>query len=210
MKRLGWPKREAAYVDTPKGIFTDAGYWYRTRESMLINYAEEVFERETLGCLLAKSDSWLRSPETLALWLLPALLIAAGPIQAVLTTLGFYLVWKIVSPAVVSRRLLPLVRLLETVLLQALWYVWVMVEAARAGQYVVLAIGLSGFIVIRWGILSYLMRPVIKWLWQSMYRMPVADHVLRAFIIRSALRHGITLRDFADTERQIAEYLSRK
>lgn len=210
MKWLGWPKREAAYVDTPKGIFTESGYWYRTRESMLEDYAREVFEHEPIGRLLSKSDSWLRSPETLTLWAIPVLLLTVAPLQAIIAALGFYLVWKTVSPAIVSRIALPAVRMLETVLLQALLYLWAMVSVARSEQYLALVIGLGGFIFLRWGILSYLMRPVVKWLWQSMYRMPVADHVLRAFIIRAALHHGITLSDFADTERQIAEFLGRK
>ena len=210
MKRFGWRKREAAYVDTPKGLFTDSGYWYRTRESMLNDYAHEVFERESIGRLLAKSDSWLRSPETLTLWILPVLLNFVTTLQAGLATIGFYLIWKTFSPAVVIRFLVPLFRFLETVVLQALWYMYFMVQAARADHYTILAVGLGGFIFLRWGLVSYLMRPLLKWLWQSMYRMPVADHVLRAFIIRAALQHGITLSDFADSERQIAEFLSRK
>ena len=159
MKGLGWPSRESTYVDTPKGIFTDSGYWYRTRESMLQDYAAEVFEHESVGRLLAKSDTWLRSPKTLTLWILPLLLVSVGPIQAVATTLGFYLVWKILSPSVVSRFLLPVIRLLEVVLLQALWYLWMMMRAAGAEQWTALAIGLGGFVILRWGILSYLMRP---------------------------------------------------
>lgn len=210
MKWLGWPKRDAAYVDTPKGIFTDSGYWYHTRESMLEDYAHEVFEHESIGRLLAKSDTWLRSPETLTLWALPVLLITVTPLQAVISTLGIYLVWKAICPAIIIRVALPLMRVLEVVLLQALLYLWAMMMVARAEQFLVLAIGLGGFIFLRWGILSYLMRPVVKWLWQSMYRMPVADHVLRGFIIRAALQYGVTLSDFADTERQIAEFLGRK
>ncbi len=210
MKWPGWPSSEAKFVDTPSGILTDSGFWYHTREQLLRNYAGKVLEHEPLNRLLAQSDTWLRSPCSLALWLLPLFLNGLPPVQAAFAMLGIFLLWQVLGPTFVSRSILPLIRTLDAVALQAVWYALMMTLFARSGQYTALAVGLGGFVCLRWGILDYITRPLVKWLWRLLYRMPVADQVLRAFIVRAALRYGITLTDFAGIEHKIIQHVRRK
>ena len=73
---------ETIFVDTPEGIFTASGVWFRTREASLYAYAGPVFDHEPLPRLLTQAEVWLRSPQTLALWLLPLLLFTMSPLQA--------------------------------------------------------------------------------------------------------------------------------
>ncbi len=40
---------ETTFVDTPEGIFTASGVWFRTREDSLYAYAGPVFDREPLA-----------------------------------------------------------------------------------------------------------------------------------------------------------------
>ena len=82
---------ETTFVDTPEGIFTASGVWFRTREASLHAYAGLVFDREPLTRLLTQAELWLRSPLTLTLWLLPLLLFVITPLQAVLAALVVYI-----------------------------------------------------------------------------------------------------------------------
>ena len=205
-----WPKRECTFVDTPKGILTDSGILYRTREHLVQQYAGAVLEHEPLGRLLARSDVWMRSAQSLAVWLLPILLYWRSALEAGLITVALYMVWTLVGPSLVSRTAAPLMRVLDAVSLQALWYVGWLSRAASDGAYTALIIGLAGFVSLRWGLIAFLARPLVNRLWGAMYRLPVPDHILRAYIIRAALHYSITLSDFAHMEQEVADTLRRR
>ncbi len=210
MKLRGINKAETTYVDTPEGIFTASGVWFRTREAMLREYAGMVFDREPLERLLHYAEVWLRSPQTLALWVLPFFLLFLSPLQSALATLVIYVGWQSLGPSFVSRVLLPVFRLLDKVLLQAVYYVFILSIIAAQEQFVALAVGLGGFIVLRWGLVRLAVKPLVAWIWSTLYRMPVPDHVLRAMIVRMALKYRITLDEFDRIEREIIKNLKRK
>ncbi len=94
---------ETTFVDTPEGIYTASGVWFRTREDSLYAYAGPVFDREPLARLFTQAEVWLRSPMTLALWLLPLLLFMLSPLQAALAALVVYVGWESLGPSFVSR-----------------------------------------------------------------------------------------------------------
>ncbi len=210
MKWLRLPKGQSTYVDTPQGIFTDELLWFRTREAWLNDYAGAVFERRKLGQLLADAAVWLRSSQTLALWLLPALLLAVSAPQAALATIVFFVAWKTLGPSLVSRAVIPVLRVLELVILQALLYVGTLSWLAALDRYAAMSVGLAGFILLRWGVLRMAVRPLAKVFWGWLYRMPVPDHVLRAIIVRAALHYRIVLADFAPIEEHIIQHLKKK
>ena len=108
MEWLKLPARRLTYVDTPQGIYTDALIWFRTREAWLKEYAGAVLEHRPIDKLLYDAAVWLRSPQVLALWLLPVLLIIVDPLRAGVATLVVYLAWQLLGPALVVRRLVPL------------------------------------------------------------------------------------------------------
>ncbi len=201
---------KATYVDTPRGIFTDSGVWFRTREEWVRDYAGRVVDHQPLGCLLADAEVWLRSSQTLALWLVPALLFLVPPFQAFLAAVVVFVAWQCLGPALVSRTVLPLFRVLDAVLLQAAYYVWTMSTAAVQSKYVAVAVGLASFIVLRWELMRLVMQPLVRRIRGSLYRMPVPDHVLRSLIVRAALHHGIALKEFSDIEERIVHTLRRK
>lgn len=210
MKWLRLPKRESSYVDTPQGIFTDALIWFRTREAWIQEYAGAVLEHRALGRLLSDAAVWLRSPQTLALWMLPALLVSISALHAALATVLFFAAWQALGPSLVSRGVLPALRILELVVLQALVYVGTLSWLASEDRIAAMAVGLAGFVLLRWGVLRMAFRPLTKMAWRALYRMPVADHVLRAIIVRNALRHRVTLADFAAIEEDIVRHLGKQ
>ena len=205
-----WPKSRVEYYNTPQGILTESGIWYRTTVDLLNEYAGELFEREPLELHLARSDAWIRSPHTLSLWLLALGILYYHLWQLAVAIPLFFLVWQIVAPALVSRTAISLLRVLDAVILQAVLYAGVMSVLALSGQYESLAVGLIGFICLRWGILTYLTRPIVVRCWKTMYKLPVPDHILRAFMIRSALRNGINLAGFEEIEQNVFKNMFKK
>src|SRR5690606_26205907 len=100
------PKRPAAsdatFVETPAGLFTAGGVWFHTSEASLRAYAKSVLQRVPLPELLAQAQVWLRSAQTLALWVLPFVLLAVPPLPAALGALVLYVAWRALSPAFAS------------------------------------------------------------------------------------------------------------
>jgi len=210
MKWFGVSQASATYVDTERGIFTDSLIWFRTREAWLRDYAGAVFERRSLSLLLGDAAVWVRSPQTLTVWLLPFLLFYLSLLQAILVSLLVFVAWHTMGPALVSRALVPTFRFLETIMLQALAYVGTLSVFAAADRYAAVMVGLVGFILLRWGLLHTILRPVLRILRVPLYRIPVPDYVLRALIVRTALHFRITLADFAPIERSILQHIKKK
>ncbi len=201
---------ETTFVDTPEGIFTASGVWFRTREDSLYAYAGPVFDREPLARLFMQAEVWLRSPMTLALWLLPLLLFMLSPLQAALAALVVYVGWESLGPSFVSRTVLGVFRVLDLVLLQAVYFVLTLSMLAAQEQFAALWVGLGGFILLRWSLVRMATQPVVKRIWATLYKMPVPDQVLRSFIIRAALKYRVSLPELDRIEQEIVENLKRK
>ena len=201
---------ETTFVDTPEGIYTASGVWFRTREESLYAYAGPVFDREPLARLFMQAEVWLRSPMTLALWLLPLLLFMLSPLQAALAALVVYVGWESLGPSFVSRTVSGVFRVLDLVLLQALYFVLTLSILAAQEQLAALGVGLGGFILLRWSLVRMVTQPVVKRIWATLYKMPVPDQVLRSFIIRAALKYRVSLPELDRIEQEILENLKRK
>ena len=210
MKLPGFHSAETTFVDTPKGIFTASGVWFRTREDSLYAYAGPVFDHEPLPRLLTQSEVWLRSAQALALWLLPVALFVLTPVQAALAVLVIYVGWESLGPSFVSRSVLRVFRVLDVVLVQALYYVLTLSVLAAQDQFAALGVGLGGFILLRWGLVRMATQPVVKRIWATLYAMPVPDQVLRSFIIRAALKYRVSLPELDRIEQEIIDNLKRK
>ena len=210
MKIPGLHRAETEYVDTPQGIFTASGVWFRTRVAWLDAYAGAVLEREPLARLLADAALWLRTPQVLTLWFLPLFLWFFAPLQAALGAIVLYLGVATLGPSFVSRRLLGLLRVLDVVLLQAFYYVFMLSVLAAQERLVAVWVGLGGFIVLRWGLLEMATKPLARLVTRSLYALPVPDHVLRALILRAALRYDVALPEIAQIEREVLATIHRK
>ena len=95
------------------------------------------------------------------------------------------------------------VRLLDVVFAQGFYYVFMLSLLASRGEMAALGVGLGGFVLLRWGVLARLSHPLVGRIWRSLYALPVPDQVLRAFIIRAALKHGLSLPQLDRLEEQM-------
>jgi hypothetical protein len=185
--------RDPAYVDTPYGMVTAAGRWYHIPEAGVRDYAGEVLEYVSLEQLLRWADAWGRSPRTMAAWLLPLLLWLLPVGWAAASALGVFVAWALVSPALTSIVGAKLGTLLDSGIVQALYYVLTLSIFAAREELWAVGVGLVGFVVLRWGVVQWALRPLLRPAWRRLYPLPVTDQVLRGLIVRVALKHRLAL-----------------
>jgi hypothetical protein len=180
-------QEDAAYVDTPYGIFTAEGIWFHIREEGLRTYAAALLEDLSLEQLLQWAALWMRSPQIVTLWLLPVALWFLPPVAAALLVPGLFMTWRVLSPSVMSETAVRMADWLDVAVVQGLYYVFVLSALAAQGRYAALAIGLIGFILLRWGLIERALKPLMQPLLRALYTLPLPDQILRALIIRMAL-----------------------
>lgn len=196
---------DASYIDTPYGIFTAAGVWFHTTEEALREYAAPVLNQVSLSTLIEWAETWIRSPQILTLWLLPLLLLVMHPALGIGAALVIYASAALLSPAVVHPVAARVLRGLDIVAVQGIFYVFMLSILAAQDQLVSVGIGLVGFIMLRWRLIEKALDPVLQPLFDRLYPLPVADQILRAFIIRTAVRHKLDLPQVDAIENEILD-----
>lgn len=196
-------RREVQYVPTDRGIFTETGTWFAATEEEVEAYADGVLRERPLQQLLTDADLWLRSPTALALWALILGLLVLPPVPAALASIVIFAGWTILGPAGVSLVGLRIMRVADSVILQALAYVAILSLLARGGAMASMWVGLAGFIAYRWSLVQRVIEPLVRPLHRSMYELPVPDHVLRSIVVRWALKLRISIPQIEEVERSI-------
>lgn len=202
--------RDDTYVDTPQGLFTAAGIWFHATETSIRSYAGPVLEAVPLEKLLRYAEVWLRSPQTLTLWAVPLLLAVLDPLPAVLAAVVLFLGWKVLGPSFTSLLAVRIVAMLDKVWLQSLYYVAALTLLSAVHPMTVVWVGLAVFVVVRWGVLAWLIDPLVRPLQRSLYELPVPDQVLRGFILRVAMKHRLSLPHLDRIEQDILSNWHRK
>jgi hypothetical protein len=202
-KRSGSDRAVPVFLDTPAGIITPGGLRFATTQPLLEEYAGPVLEHEPLERLIVRTEVWLRSAQTLALWLLPFLLMFLDPLLAGGLSLLVYIVWDVVSPTMVSRRVAAAFGILELPLVQGVLYVAVLSILGSWGRIGAVGIGLGGFIGFRWQLIPIALRPLVGLLRRPLLTLPAPDQVLRGFVVRGALRHDVRLPQIDDLRNRL-------
>ena len=198
------------FVELPTGIFTAAGTWFRVTTDDLADYASPLLDRMSIDALLAAAETVLRSPQTLGAWLLLGMLFAGSPAQAAFVALVIFTGWSVVGPGLVLPGLVPMLRVLEVVWLQGAAFVVGLSLLGMAGNVVAVGVGLAGFVLLRWGLVSRLVEPVVRRFRSRLYALPVEDQALRAVIIRFSLRERVSLPQIDAMESRMLEIGRRR
>ena len=204
------PAREVpAYVDTPGGIVSADGTRFRTTETLLREYAGGVLDAVGLDALIRRTGVWLRSPQTLAVWVLPALLAFVPWWFALALALALYTSWTVAAPGLALPGVARAAAVLEHPVLQGLVYVGALSAFAAAGLFAALWTGVAGFVALRLGLVAAAVRPALAGVLDALYPLPPADQTLRAFIIREGVRRGVTLPGVGEVERRVRNFWGR-
>lgn len=197
-------------IDTPRGLFTGGGTWFRVREASLREYAGEVLEQVELETVVQEAEAWLRLPA--AAFLVGTL--AALPFVpfwgAPLLGLGVALVIRILLPAISWPSLSFLARTLQNVGVQAGLTFVVTSVLAVADELVAAGVGLTAFILVRWGLVHRLLEMSIAPLSRRLYGLPLPDEVLRSLLHRHAIRTGASLPDLDRLRKDVRQFLSSR
>jgi len=200
---------EGFYADTPRGMFTAAGTWYHTSEELLREYAAPVLAHVSITELLKKAETWLATPLTVGvLSLVVALPVMPAWASAAVAVLS-YVAWAALSPSLVSLTVLPVLRVLNSVWFQGLAYVFVLSIVAAQDAMVALAVGLIGFVLFRWRLLPRMLAPIVERLQRAMHPLPAPDQVLRGVVVRTAMKHRVSLPELDAMERDIIDRWTR-
>lgn len=199
------PTADTAYVDTPYGIFTAEGVWFHIREKALREYAASILDEVSLEQLLQWAALWMRSSQVIVLWALPVALWFMSPLPAAALALVLFVGWKVLSPSAVSEIAVRVVDVLDTVVVQGLYYVFVLSILAAQERYGALAVGLIGFILLRWGLVKRAVTPLLQPLLRRLYVLPLSDQVLRAFIVRIALNRRRSIPQLDEMQQEILD-----
>lgn len=187
------------YLDTPAGLISAGRVHYRTTEALVADYAAGVLDRTPLAELVPRADVWLRSPTALAIatlplsaWLLPWW---AGPLVAV----AVYALWWLASPGLVLRALVPAFAFLEHPLVQIVGVGAPLSLLAVGGTVAPVLAALAAFVAFRLGGVQAALDPLLARL-RPDAGLPRPDRVLRAVIVREALRLGVALPGFEEIQ----------
>lgn len=179
---------------------TASGTHFRTTEALLTDFAGPVFDAEPLDRLVRRAEVWLRSPATLALWVLLGLLLVMPSWAASLLALAVYLGGAMIAPSALSRPLGSVLSVLERPLVQGVVFVVVLSGLGLVGDVAAVLVGLIAFVGFRLGVLQRVLRPVTEALQARLYPLPAPDQTLRAVIVRSALHHRVALPELEKLE----------
>jgi len=119
---------------------------------------------------------------------------------AAVAVLALFAIWRVVSPSAPVRAGIAVLRVLQKPMLQGIYFVVALTLLGWADQTPAVIAGLVGFIALRFGLVEVLLKPVLAPLLARMYPLPVPDQVLRAVIVRAALRYNIPLPELSQLE----------
>jgi hypothetical protein len=196
------PRDLPAYLDTPGGLLTPSGVHFRTTEKLLKEWAGPVFEHEPLGALVRQAEVWVRAPATLAVMALPLFLFGLPAWAAGLLTLLLYASCTLALPAAPSPWAGTVLTVLEKPLVQGVYYVVVLSWLGTGGEVAAVVVGLAGFVGFRLGLVQRALGPMLAPAFARLYPLPPADQVLRAHVVRAALRHGVRLPELTRLEQR--------
>ncbi|MEM1054530.1 MAG: hypothetical protein AAGI52_03310 [Bacteroidota bacterium] len=194
---LPWSRREAhrppPYIDTPAGILSAGGVHFRTTEKSLEAYAGPLLEQEKLEVFIRRAEAWLEAPRTLAIVTLPLWLLVLPWPWALVAIAATYTLAALALPAAASAAGAAVMRVLGGVGLQAVWLLGAFSALAYWGSNTAVWAGLAAFVVLRIGLVERLAGPLLARVQNRLYPLPVADQILRAFLVRGAIRHNVSL-----------------
>lgn len=190
----------AVYVDTPRGIFAPkSGLQFRLSEAKLQSRVGALLEKTSLGELIGMTEIWMRSAHSLALWVLPLMLLLLPGVlglypAALIVALLVWYFWELSGAKFASLGLTKLFKILDHALLQfainafawgALlnWYRM----TKQIGTWEGVIIGVIGFVILKFQVLAKLFPTWIDKGRGERYPQPYPDQILTRLLHQKAI-----------------------
>jgi len=195
------------YVDTPKGLFTASGQWFRTREAQLEAFAGAVIEKRPVADLIDDADAVLAWPTTLTVWLLPLFALVLPWWSVLLVGAAVLFAAHLVTPSMLTVPQIRLARWLRAAWAQGAYYVLMLSLLAQVGAWPAVAVLIASFVALRWGWAEKATLPAVQPAFKRMYPLPRPDQALRSVIVPYALKYRVPLPEIEAMERALLKKL---
>ncbi|HCR48773.1 MAG TPA: hypothetical protein PLL64_06075 [Rhodothermales bacterium] len=188
------------YVDTPRGIFVpSSGIQFSVTEAELEKRVGEVLHLKPLTSLIPLVSEWHKTGSTVALWVLPLLLLVL-PLYPLSLTLSLmtWLLWELYAPPAISEAKMRILKLLgkpwlTLIVNLAIWLAlanWYRLTN-QIGTVEGILMGLIGYVLLRFQLLYKMVENWLHRSWEKKFGMPIADFLLRTLLYKEAVNHNI-------------------
>lgn len=189
MKRIQ-PDPGLHVVETPTGLFTASGSWFRTSFKSIDDLAPGLCDKIDLHQTVKDTEVWIRSFESVGLWSFLIMLIFYGAYPSALVAIVLSIAWYFLRSALIhpgATVYLKPFTIDGPVLIATLFVISYVGNTGRMQDAIV---GLAFFFVFRFAWLRMLLD---RW-HNSVRALTMNDRILRMMLIREAMRHDIPVK----------------
>lgn len=195
------------YVETPLGIFTAQGSWFYTNSEQIERFAPGLLRKISLNELVAHAGTWVRSSDSVAIWVLViGLQLLPGYVAAVASVLAL-LVWHLVKSALISKASTVLLKIFTWEPLVVLAAVASISYAGIAQNYPGVGYGLLFFILFRFG---WIRRAFDSFYERYSGNISLNDRVMKMLIVKNAMQFSIPVSQVAAMEEHIKSLMRKR
>lgn len=186
MKRI-IPDPGLHVVETPTGLFSASGFWFRTSFQSIDDLAPGLRAKIDLHQTVKDTEVWIRSFESVGLWTLLLSLPFLGAYPSALLATVLSLIWYFWRSALIRPSATPFMKALTHDAPVLVATLLVISYVGNTGRTLDAILGLAFFFVFRFGWLRMLLDR-----WHDASRpLSMNDRILRMMLIREAMRHDI-------------------
>lgn len=199
----------APFVDTPRGIYVHkSGTQFQTSAADLSAKAPELMKKVSLAKIIEQTETLLKAPQTLALILLPILIMLGGIIGlyplGLVVTFGAFYIWAVYGAKFASSGTASLFKFLGQE-----WLIWIWnllgfanflnwwwqhrSETRQIGTWEGIIVLAVGFVLFKFGVLEKLMHTFLEKQRAKQYPKPVADFILLKLLGNEAKKQDTSL-----------------
>lgn len=186
------------FLETPAGLFTPSGNWFRVDRKTLDKYAGELFGKVPLEQLVVKSESWIRSTDSIGIVLSMTVLLFAGWLEALIFAVLAGLFWNRFRPSLAGVQSTKIIRIFDQDIVILVFALVPLSWFGMEGHFDKLGTGFLLFFMFRFGFI----RKMGDRFFPS-GKIPVNDRILNMLIIKHSIAEGITLPNLERMERDL-------
>ncbi len=176
-------------VETPNGLFTASGFWFRTTFAGIDDFAPGLRSRIDIHNVVRDTETWIRSFESIGLWSFMISILFLSVYPSALIALILSLGWYFLRSAAIHPSVTPFIKPFTMDASVFLATVFVISYVGNSGRTLDAVIGLAFFLIFRFG---WLRKILDKW-HDSVRPISMNDRLLRMMLLRLAIRHDIPI-----------------
>lgn len=194
------------FVETPAGIFTKNGNWYYMTSELIRKLSPEVLSNKSLDDIVKESETWVRSSDSVAVWVFILLMHLVPVSLAFFTAIGVLYLWHLGKSALVSKPLTLVVQFLSTESVVLIAAVASISFLGVSGLYADLFFSLLFFLVLRFGWLRKLFDTFYQ---RKSDSMTLNDRVMKMVVVKTAISNRLEVPGLRAMEQELIDAMTR-